>query len=104
MKGIAAIAACVILAGCAAQKVEAQMPGANAATYVCRNGETVSAQYSGAGQPARITIGGATIQVQPEPAPFGAKFKAPDDTLFWVNGQDVLMEWSNGAMLFCRQH
>lgn len=103
MKRWLVFAFCMILAGCATPKIEAQMLAADAAAYVCRNGETVTAQYGGSGQPARITIGGTTVQVEPEPAPFGAKFKAADETLFWVNGQDVLMEWSNGAMLFCRQ-
>ncbi len=55
------------------------------------------------GKAARITVGGVTVQVDPVQAPFGEKFRAGDGTTFWVNGQDVLMEWQDGTMLFCRE-
>jgi predicted small secreted protein len=83
--------------------VTQDLPANSSVYYVCRNGDHVSAMYGDGGEPARITAGGVTVAMQPEQAPFGAKFRAPDNTTFWVNGQDVLLEWENGEMLFCRQ-
>lgn len=106
MKSLLPFFAVLALSGCVLtgeKPVEAELPVDTAPVYVCRNGETVSARYGSAGQPARITVGGVTVQVEPESAPFGAKFKAGDGTLFWVNGEDALLEWTNGMMLFCRE-
>lgn len=83
--------------------VAQELPADSSVYYVCRNGDHVSALYGKAGESARVTAGGVTVAMQPEQAPFGAKFRAQDNTTFWVNGQDILLEWENGEMLFCRQ-
>ena len=108
MKIVLVLGFALLLAGCVTDGVGDRLvsvvDGSGAEqVYVCRNGDTVSALYGSQGKAARITVGGVTVQVDPVQAPFGERFKADDGTTFWVNGDDVLLEWTNGTMLFCRE-
>ena len=106
MKTSLLILAVLLLSGCVTDGLGIAAPHASGdaePVYVCRNGDVVSALYGSQGKAARITVGGVTVQADPVEAPFGEKFRAGDGTTFWVNGQDVLLEWQDGAMLFCRE-
>lgn len=104
MRNLLSFCAALALAGCTTDgAVTQQLPSDGASVYVCRNGDTVSAVYGSQGKASRITVGGVTAQIDPVQAPFGYKFMAGDGTTFWVNGQDVLLEWQDGTMLFCRE-
>lgn len=105
MRKLLSFFAVLALTGCVTDSFGRQ-PSSTAeagSIYACRNGDRVSALYGSQGKAARITVGGVTVQVDPVQAPFGEKFRADDGTTFWVNGQDVLLEWQDGAMLFCRE-
>lgn len=108
MRVVLALGFSLLLTGCVTDSfgegaVSVPDSGSAGRVYVCRNGDTVSALYGSQGKAARITVGGVTVQVDPVQAPFGERFKAGDGTTFWVNGDDVLLEWTDGAMLFCRE-
>lgn len=100
-----AIVAVAALSACASggAAVSQKPPGEAGSIYVCRNGGKISALYGSQGKAARITVNGVTVQMDPVQAPFGTRFRADDGSTFWVNGQDVLLEWENGEMLFCRE-
>lgn len=76
---------------------------ADAPVYVCRDGSAVHALRGPSGTTARVTVGDATVQIDPVQAPFGAKFQSADGLSYWENGENVLLEWPDGTMMVCRE-
>jgi len=95
----------LLLSACESARAPAHPRGsADAPVYICRDGRAVHALRGPAGTTTRITVGDATVQIEPVQAPFGAKFRSADGLTYWENGENVLLEWPDGAMMVCSEN
>lgn len=99
------ISAMLLLSACESAQAPERPRGTadDAPVYICRDGRAVHALRDPSGATSRITVGGATIQIDPVQAPFGAKFRSAEGLTYWENGENVLLEWPDGAMMVCRE-